>query len=632
MAENEKDITMNLKAKVDQATFAFASSAVQKLKDDAVKENPADQKARQQAIQNSPAYKRDTELFERFKYEREASEDKAFREFLAQEKAAQAKPGKPSGASESDDGANGIRRLLFSEASAHAVAGLAHGARELADELRRGGQNAAEMASKLLDGIPIVGNFAKAGRDIREIFTGEQAEIDRINKSIEQTNAISDLLMRSAETTHAMYVRSGDELYRIRQEMELIGKKGVDLSRLNLFQGGDADARRRRQELQEEERRIEAENLKDLQEFHAKFKKPIADDTDAKGDYRAKFQTDANGNTYSVRYNKNQAELDQYDNDLAKVIERGQKRISDLHATAGDEMLAADQKQIFAEMQFISETNKAREEAERQHGQAIIRIRGEISDSILKNSGRATEAEHEANKRQLAQDQEDLLQKAQAEIENDVENQDRIIQRLRERSEALRDVAANKDALIQQSSETERVASEQADRDRANTDALASRERQYAIDRELGEFKIKNMEQEAKLGNRLLAFDAERLRIKQDTLQQEKQLKEIIFGADSTDAQRAAARLARAALPGEEARLLARVGLDLSPLKLAGATDSRYTSGLAESQRERYDPTKQVAENTNKAAALLNNIAEGIARLVALMTSPPAKKSILGRG
>lgn len=78
--------------------------------------------------------------------------------------------------------------------------GLTRGAIEARDEIARLGATGEEamtiIAKRTMEAIPIVGNFFKAGQNLRELFTGEVAAIERItaatkdmNKALEQVIA-----------------------------------------------------------------------------------------------------------------------------------------------------------------------------------------------------------------------------------------------------------------------------------------------------------------------------------------------------------------------------------------------------------------------------------------------------------
>lgn len=70
----------------------------------------------------------------------------------------------------------------------HAIANAARNARELTDEFRDGKIQAGEFADKLVGTIPVLGAIWRAGRDIREMITGEQRLIAEATKQAEAMN------------------------------------------------------------------------------------------------------------------------------------------------------------------------------------------------------------------------------------------------------------------------------------------------------------------------------------------------------------------------------------------------------------------------------------------------------------
>lgn len=75
----------------------------------------------------------------------------------------------------------------------HSIANAARNARELTDEFRDGKIQAGEFADKLVGTIPVLGSIWRAGRDIREMITGEQRLIVEATKEAE----LFDQVMKS---------------------------------------------------------------------------------------------------------------------------------------------------------------------------------------------------------------------------------------------------------------------------------------------------------------------------------------------------------------------------------------------------------------------------------------------------
>ena len=73
-----------------------------------------------------------------------------------------------------------------------ALKGMTDKMSELTAQFREGKIGGGEMVEKLAEGIPIIGDFVTAGRDIREMFTGEKAQIEQINEEIRTGNELME--------------------------------------------------------------------------------------------------------------------------------------------------------------------------------------------------------------------------------------------------------------------------------------------------------------------------------------------------------------------------------------------------------------------------------------------------------
>src|ERR1035437_4110074 len=62
-------------------------------------------------------------------------------------------------------------------------------AKKIADvnaQIKAGTADSGDMFEAIAGGLPVIGEFWKAGREIREAFTGDKAEIDEANKALKQ--------------------------------------------------------------------------------------------------------------------------------------------------------------------------------------------------------------------------------------------------------------------------------------------------------------------------------------------------------------------------------------------------------------------------------------------------------------
>lgn len=106
-------------------------------------------------------------------------------------------------------------------------------------EFESGEKSAAELAGTLIQSLPIVGGFAKAGANIRDLLTGEQAAIKRITEEAELTNQAIETqraLLKRVEESHKESLAT---VRQIRNEAELLGKTEPNRSLIGLRQEGE---------------------------------------------------------------------------------------------------------------------------------------------------------------------------------------------------------------------------------------------------------------------------------------------------------------------------------------------------------------------------------------------------------
>ena len=142
------------------------------------------------------------------------------------------------------------RRGLFGELTQIAVGGgaiagvtfavrqvdmLAAGAAKLADELRRGVRPVSEIADEFARTIPILGSIYSAGQSIREVFTGERVEIERILESAKTLDLVSASWARGMKAVADSHGDAADFMEKMNQQRKLMGLEGVDR---DLFQSG----------------------------------------------------------------------------------------------------------------------------------------------------------------------------------------------------------------------------------------------------------------------------------------------------------------------------------------------------------------------------------------------------------
>jgi hypothetical protein len=180
-----------------------------------------------------------------------------------------------------------------------AVKGVAENAVKLKEEFQKGELSATGLGVKLAEGVPVIGNFVTAGQSIRELFTGEQAQIDHINESIKTGNeemearvAAQKVSIEGARSLAEETRKVTNELMRARA-LTPIEIKAADEA------GKQSDAKAQRdKDLAEYTAKVTAARDKDLAAIRANgaaLKKTLEDDAKAKETFNEKMSTLAGG-------------------------------------------------------------------------------------------------------------------------------------------------------------------------------------------------------------------------------------------------------------------------------------------------------------------------------------------------
>lgn len=214
----------------EKSLKAFQDKAA-RLRYEAQSEYEADTKAFEQHLADERKARQDQEL----------ADTKAFHKFLVQEKvkeleqikAAEAKAtaeskrqsdlGVVGRLKEGLGGRSDLKDVFEILRGGGAVAALSLGGQALNDSVKSviqlrsefdaGKISAGELSDKLAGSIPIYGQIWQAGRGIRELLTGQQSDIDRINQEHEETNKYLEArvalqkVSRDADEKHLEIVR-----------------------------------------------------------------------------------------------------------------------------------------------------------------------------------------------------------------------------------------------------------------------------------------------------------------------------------------------------------------------------------------------------------------------------------------
>ncbi|HUO10070.1 MAG TPA: hypothetical protein VM008_17320 [Phycisphaerae bacterium] len=100
---------------------------------------------------------------------------------------------------------------------------MVKGATELKQQLAEGKINSFDMAEGFAKMIPVFGQFYSVGRGIREMITGENAEIaeatSRVQEQNEAWNRTQEIIKKAKETVTSF----GDEIRSAKDQLELLG-------------------------------------------------------------------------------------------------------------------------------------------------------------------------------------------------------------------------------------------------------------------------------------------------------------------------------------------------------------------------------------------------------------------------
>lgn len=100
---------------------------------------------------------------------------------------------------------------------------------EFADEIRRGSLSAGEMTEKFITAIPILGNIWDAGRNIREIFTGENAELQKMIAEGDAVNRVTDAMKDSMKAVEDATAKAQERISDIARELQRLQMTGKPL-------------------------------------------------------------------------------------------------------------------------------------------------------------------------------------------------------------------------------------------------------------------------------------------------------------------------------------------------------------------------------------------------------------------
>jgi hypothetical protein len=243
---------------------------------------------------------------------------------------------------------------------------------ELREEFEKGEKSSGQMADELIRSLPILGSIYEAGRNIRELLTGEEGIAKEIQESAKFADEVAESLMKVREVTREW----GMDAHKSTEEVErLIKSAGMSKLGRELFNlSNDFDDRVR--DLTEEYRkRVGGEDIKDLQAKLAKANAELREKSQRATDMRAEHEE----------------EPDYYDSDEDRA---NLKRLNDEASAAADQVKKLERAirdMHKAETDLDTKINAAAKLDVRMSAQAIAEAFGEAMHRALEKSRPAFE-------------------------------------------------------------------------------------------------------------------------------------------------------------------------------------------------------------------------------------------------
>lgn len=120
--------------------------------------------------------------------------------------------------------------LTITEKIGSSLANMSGKAAAAVDQFRQGQASAGELAENLLGAIPILGNFWRFGRDIREIITGENVQLERQLKLLGEIAAAGDRAHKAA-IARVQFVESAQQTTGdINEQTNIAGQKALGVT------------------------------------------------------------------------------------------------------------------------------------------------------------------------------------------------------------------------------------------------------------------------------------------------------------------------------------------------------------------------------------------------------------------
>ncbi len=117
-------------------------------------------------------------------------------------------------------------KVLIVEEIGRAFAKVTEKAVELRDRMREGKITASDFAGELFRVVPVLGSFIQGFDAIRELITGERAEMAAVAREMNVTRVATDAVREGILRTNQAFLDMAEYARKARQEIGLIGTEG----------------------------------------------------------------------------------------------------------------------------------------------------------------------------------------------------------------------------------------------------------------------------------------------------------------------------------------------------------------------------------------------------------------------
>ena len=577
--------------------------------------------------------------------------------FEAAVKALRKEGGKRSSLGEAAELALGRGALGGISAAGEALTGFAEKLKTVKEEFEAGDKTAGQMFHTILESVPVVGEFAKAGTALREAFDSDYATQVLEKKVLEEITKEQDFQVKQIRAATAAHEEQLDVLKQIAADTRVLetpdSARSDAQARLQAERNQDAEDKKAKTEIDKVRKQFEAQTAAASKNFEAA--RAAAPDNDDNSDEATRKRALLVASSQSLqRLSQQQAEQEaqiQADADARKkgiaerdqvalenlerkaLIEREQftataeRQIGDIQAEASEKRLRDQGRYFEADTEALerhhadrlAEIEAARAKEAREHPEDLTGVNKRAEQYVAAERDEYNAAKHQATQNQadrqseidksLAQGKLEQLRDAAAAGDPAAAGQLKIAELQLQFDERRR--ALQKEMLGADDAHQAKIKQAIAELDKQRPTAIANAEKQIVTD-----WAKTGLQAAAAFGDQQASVALKRLDITEQFEKAQRGLQatqQAFLAAGNKDGAAAAAKQI-ADLKAAEAQALARAGLDPSLLdRRANLVDLGTGSGVGAALRERQNisankPAERAAAAAEKSAGLLDSI------------------------